>query len=61
MSHEIWETCPRCGEEYDAHLHWSVCPNCGFDSEKDGKKVYLRLKWQLPYLHRENEKWSFTS
>lgn len=38
MSHEIWETCPQCGEEYDSHLHWFVCPNCGFDSEKDGKK-----------------------
>lgn len=35
MSHEIWEICPNCGQEYDAHLHWFVCPHCGHDSEKD--------------------------
>lgn len=42
MSHEIWETCPHCGKEYDAHLHWFVCPHCGFDSEK--RRVILSPK-----------------
>lgn len=35
MSHEIWETCPHCGKEYDALLYWYVCPHCGHDIEKD--------------------------
>lgn len=30
-NHCIDVKCPKCGCEYDAHLHWTVCPECGYD------------------------------
>lgn len=34
-NHEIWRTCPHCGEVWDARAHGLECPKC-----KKGKKPF---------------------
>lgn len=28
-NHEIFVTCPQCGEEFDLRKDWPTCPYCG--------------------------------
>lgn len=28
QNHEIWRTCSKCGEVWDARAHGLECPNC---------------------------------
>ncbi|HAP96105.1 MAG TPA: hypothetical protein DCP54_10230 [Chryseobacterium sp.] len=34
FNHEIWWTCPHCGEVYDARWHQKTCPACRRDIDK---------------------------
>ena len=55
MNHEIPFVCPRCGHEYDAHLHWFQCPMCGHDSTWEREKMSLERKRQLPSLQHKTD------
>lgn len=44
QNHEVWWTCPHCGNEYDARWHQKICPDCGRNVD-DQAKFSLEDLW----------------
>lgn len=40
-NHEIWRSCPHCGEVWDARAHGLECPKC--------KTIKNKTKWKSVY------------
>ena len=34
-NHEIFVTCPHCGQEFDLRRDWPTCPHCGANYENN--------------------------
>ncbi len=37
-NHEIFVTCPHCGQDFDLRRDWPTCPHCGHNYEEKPNK-----------------------